>query len=78
MRAALWLLALSGIAVGLTLLARFSHGFVVIVLPPWRIELSLVLAVILSVLLGLVLIFTWRVLSAAIRLPDEVRRWRER
>ena len=41
MRSALWLLVLAAVAVAVALLGRNSNGYVIMVLAPWRIELSL-------------------------------------
>ena len=40
MRALLWLLALFALAAALTVASRYSSGYVLIALPPWRLELS--------------------------------------
>ncbi len=50
MRAALWLLALFGVAVAIALFAGNNQGTVTLFWPPWRIDLSLNL--VLLVLLG--------------------------
>ena len=50
MRGLLWLLALFTLAVGLSMAARFNDAYLLMVLPPWRVEVSLNLAV--TVLLG--------------------------
>ena len=47
MRIALWLLALFAIAVAFTLTARLDQGYVIVVYPPWRLELSFMLALLL-------------------------------
>ena len=41
MRAALWLLALFGIAVAIALFAGNNQGTVTLFWPPWRVDLSL-------------------------------------
>ena len=78
MRAALWLLALFALAVAFTLAARLDQGYVIIVYPPWRMELSFMLALLL--LAGLVaLTYTALHLAGiALNLPDDVRAWREK
>src|SRR5258706_3135118 len=48
MRALLWVLGLFAVAVGLVIAARYNNGYVLVVLPPWRAELSLNLAIILA------------------------------
>jgi len=76
MRAAFWLLALFALAVALTLAARLDQGYVIVVYPPWRMELSFMLA--LALLAGLIVLAyaALRLGQAALRLPDEVRDWR--
>lgn len=78
MRTLLWLLALFALAVGVSLAFGYNEGYVLVVLPPWRIELSLNLFVVLAVggfLLGHLLL---RVVSHTLRLPQAVRAFRER
>lgn len=78
MRILLWLLALFALAVGVSLAFGYNEGYVLIVLPPWRVELSLNFFIVLAVggfLLGHVLL---RLLSHTLRLPQAVRAFRER
>jgi HemY protein len=75
MKSLLWLLGLFAIAVGLTLAAH-NNGYLVLVYPPYRIEMSLTLFVI-ALLAGFVLGYALlRMALAALRLPDYVRRFR--
>ncbi len=78
MKAALWLLALFFFAVAVTLGALYNSGYVLVVAPPYRIELSLNLLV--AVLLALLFIayFVVRLAVITIRLPTEVRDFRAR
>ena len=76
MRAALWLLALFGIAAAVALFAGNNQGTITVFWPPWRVDLSLNL-----VLLGLVALFValhlaLRGLSALFSLPRQARQWR--
>ncbi len=48
MRALLWVLGLFAVAVGLVIAARYNNGYVLVVVPPWRAELSLNLSIILA------------------------------
>ena len=48
MRVLLWVLGLFGLAVGLVIWARHDVGYVLLVLPSWRVELSLNLAIIIA------------------------------
>ena len=78
MRILLWLLALFALAVGVSLALGYNEGYVLVILPPWRAELSLnlfVVAVIGSFLLGHLLL---RMVSHTLRLPRAVREFRER
>lgn len=76
MKALVWLLALFAAAVALTLAAH-NPGYVQLVYPPYRIELSLTLFVL--TLLGLFVLgyMLVRLLLAALRLPAYVRAFRE-
>ena len=47
MRGLLWLLALFALAVGISLAARFNDGYLLLVVPPYRIEVALSLAIFL-------------------------------
>ncbi len=78
MRAAFWLLALFALAVALTLAARIDQGYVIVVYPPWRMELSFMLA--LALLAGLIVLVyaALRLGQTALRLPDDVRGWHAR
>ncbi|MBS0342295.1 MAG: heme biosynthesis protein HemY [Proteobacteria bacterium] len=76
MRAALWLLALFGIAAAVALFAGNNQGTITVFWPPWRVDLSLNL-----VLLGLAALFValhlaLRGLSALFSLPKQARQWR--
>jgi len=73
-----WLLALSLLAVLLAAVLRYSPGYVLIVVPPYRVELSVGLA--LTVTAG-VFALGYLLLRAGSRLaglPGEVREWRAR
>ena len=61
MRILLWLLALFALAVGVSLAFGYNEGYVLVVLPPWRIELSLNLFIVLvaGALLGLLVPTLW-------------------
>ncbi len=78
MKVAFWLLALFFFAVAVTLGARYNSGYVLVVAPPYRIELSLNLLV--AVLLALLFIayFVVRLAVITIRLPTEVSDFRAR
>ena len=76
MRAALWLLALFGIAAAIALFAGNNQSTVTVFWPPWRIDLSLNL-VLLLLLGAFVLLHTAsRGLAALFDLPRQAQRWR--
>ena len=78
MRIALWLLALFGIAVAAALFAGNNPGSITLFWPPYRIDLSLNLFMLLLLGAFLTLHLAWRALSAFFALPREARLWRLR
>lgn len=78
MRWVVWLLAAFALAVGLALLMRFNQGNVVVLWPPYRIDISvnLMLALLAAgfVLMHLLLVGA----SRALGLPQRVRDYRQR
>lgn len=76
MRAALWFLALFGIAAAVALFAGNNQSTVTVFWPPWRIDLSLNL-VLLGLMGAFVLVYAAsRALAALFDLPRQARRWR--
>jgi HemY protein len=69
----MWVLLIFGLAVGFTLAGKFDPGYAVLVYPPYRIELSLTLLVVLF--LGLVVLgdLLARLADATLNLPANVR-----
>lgn len=78
MRAALWLLALFALAVAFTLAARLDQGYVIIVYPPWRMELSFMLALLLLAGLMALVYAVLRLADIALNLSGDVRAWRQK
>ncbi len=78
MKGLFWVLSLFALAVGLSMAARFNEGYLLLVLPPWRMEVTLNLA--LAVLVGgfLLLHLLLRGVAATLALPGRVRAFRER
>jgi len=74
----LWLLTLFALAVGVALALRYNNGYVLLVLPPYRAEVSLNLALILA--FGGFLFFygVLRTIALARSLPRRVREFRQR
>lgn len=77
MRALIWLLALAAVAVALVLGARYNHGYALVVLPPWRIELSFNFAVLLAVLAFIGMYVAVRAVMVAITMPARVREFQK-
>ena len=76
MRAALWFLALFGVAVASALFAGNNQGTVTLFLPPHRIDLSLNLVLVLLALGFATLYAALRGLAVLLQLPRQTRRWR--
>lgn len=76
MRAALWFLALFGVAVAAALFAGNNQGTVTVFWPPYRIDLSLNLVLLLLAGTFFVLHVALRALSALLALPHQARGWR--
>jgi HemY protein len=73
-----WFLLLAAAAVGVALATRLTAGYVLFVAPPYRIELSLNLFLLLVVagFAGCYLLL--RVIGRAMQVPDQVRAYRRR
>ena len=78
MRGLLWLLTLAALAVGLALAARYNNGYALLVLPPWRVDLSLNLLILLEVAGFFLLYLFLRTMANTLRLPQTVREYRAR
>jgi HemY protein len=76
MRAALWLLVLFGVAVAGALFAGNNQGSVTLFWPPYRIDLSLNLVLLLLVGAFFIVHTAIRALSALFDLPRQALRWR--
>jgi HemY protein len=78
MRALFWLLTLAALAMGVALLGRLTDGYVLWVMPPWRVELSLNLFVLLQLLILLVVYLALRAIAITLNLPRVVGEFRAR
>lgn len=78
MRTWFWTLLLAVVAVALAVTLRAHPGNVLILVSPWRIELSLTLAVLLLVAAFVVLYVGLRVLAWLLAIPHRLRAWRGR
>jgi HemY protein len=76
MRAALWLLILFAIAVAIALFAGNNQGTVTVFWPPYRVDLSVNLVLLLLLATFLFLHAALRALSALFDLPRQALRWR--
>ena len=76
MRLALWFLALFGIAVAMALFAGNNQGTITVFWPPYRLDLSLNMVVLLLALLFFTLHIALRALAALFAMPGHARSWR--
>jgi HemY protein len=76
LKALFWITALFAVAVGLVVAARYNEGYVLLVVPPYRIEVALNLLLLLLAV-GFVLLFVVvRLISSALLMPSRVRQYR--
>ena len=78
MRALLWMLGLFGFAVGLVIWARHDVGYVLLVLPSWRVELSLNLAIIIALAVFVLAYVVVRMTIVTATMPARVRAFQKR
>lgn len=77
MRGLFWVILLAALAVAVTLGARYNAGYVLLVLHPYRVELSLNLLLAVLALLFIAGYVFVRVVAHTLRLPSQVREFRE-
>jgi HemY protein len=81
MRQLFWFIIIAALAVAAAMFLRQDAGYVVVVTPPYRIEVSLTLAVAGIVVAFLVLYGLLRLVSHTLRMPAQVsqlrKRWRQ-
>ena len=71
-----WIIGLVALAVGLVVAARYNDGYVLIVLPPYRVEIALNLLLV-ALAVGFVLLYSFiRIVSSAVQMPARVRQYR--
>jgi HemY protein len=78
MKLVIWLLALFAAAAAIALAAKYNNGYVLLVVQPYRIELSLNMLVVLLVALFFIGYFLVRLARITLRLPTEIRKFRTR
>ncbi len=76
MRLLFWVLAIFAVAAGLVVAARYNTGYALLVFPPYRVELSLNLLVLLVLGSAVLAYLVLRVAAATVALPARVRRYR--
>jgi HemY protein len=75
-RVLFWFLLIAVAAVAAALAAKLTHGYALLVAPPYRIELSLNLLVILAIGGFFALYLFSRMVLRTVELPERVRAWR--
>ena len=78
MRALIWIFLLAALAIGIALIGQASDGYVLWVMPPWRIEISLNLFVLLQLAVLVVVYLFLRAVANTLRLPKVVADYRAR
>jgi HemY protein len=78
MRSLFWLLILAALAVGLAVVGRYNEGYVLLVTPPWRAEVSLNFFVVGLAAFFFVLYFLVRLTRHTLSLPGAVAEFRQR
>ncbi|HSD38101.1 MAG TPA: heme biosynthesis HemY N-terminal domain-containing protein [Rhodocyclaceae bacterium] len=76
LRALVWLLALFAAAVALVLASHYNAAYALFVWPPWRVQISINLLIVLLLVAFFLLYAVSRVVSETLRLPIEVQAWR--
>lgn len=78
MRSLFWLLALAALAIGVALLGELSDGYVLWVVPPWRVELSFNLYVLVQTAALVVAYLLLRGIAVTLDIPRVVAAHRAR
>jgi HemY protein len=78
MKSLFWLVLVFAAAAALAVFGRTNEGYALLVYPPWRIEVSLLLGIVALVLTFALLYAVTRVVHSALNLPSQVRAYRER
>jgi HemY protein len=76
MRLLFWFLLLFALAVALSVAGNYNPGYALLVYPPWQIELSLTLLIVLLIAGFAAAYALTRLAIATLRLPESVRAWR--
>lgn len=76
MKGLFWIIGLFGLAVAVALGARLNDGYVLLVFPPWRAEISLNLFILALIALFCAMYVGLRALAVTFGLPKRVREYR--
>lgn len=76
MKLLVWVLLVAGVAVAIPLVVGHGNGYVLLVQPPYRVELSTSLFLLLAVLLFLAIHASLRLTTYTLQLPDKVREFK--
>ncbi len=76
MKGLIWFIVMAAVAVALALLARINEGYLLLVAPPWRIEVSLVLSVVVALAAFVVFYLLLRIVFRTLRMPADVAAFR--
>lgn len=77
MRLIFWVVIVLLAALAVLIMLRFDQGYVLIVFPPWRVEISFVLMMVMIVGLFVLTYTILKLLRISLRLPGDVRTWRD-
>ncbi|MBI5784465.1 MAG: heme biosynthesis protein HemY [Rhodocyclales bacterium] len=78
MRVLVWFLILAAVATGLAVAGRYNDGYALLVLPPWRIEMSFNLLAILVISSCGVVYLLLHAVASVVRMPGTVAEFRTR
>jgi HemY protein len=76
MRALFWLIAVFAAAVALAVAGRFGEGYVLVAIPPWRVETSLLFAALALAAVFALAYAVLRLVGSTLALPAQVRDYR--
>ncbi|HEX6320961.1 MAG TPA: heme biosynthesis HemY N-terminal domain-containing protein [Burkholderiales bacterium] len=78
MKSLFWLLAVFAAAVGLVMLGRIDNGYVLFILPPYRVEVTMLFFGVALAVVFILFYVVFRLLSHTLSLPAYVRAYRAR
>ena len=78
MRWLIWLLIIAAAAVAVTLIAGLGEGYVLLVVPPWRVDLSLNIAVLVAALIVVAGYLLLHAVVITLSMPARVRSFQQR